>query len=41
MPLTCDFGAPGRTQTCTLRIRSRPTTVHAVAQGTVLAGQVR
>ena len=22
MPLTCGFGAPGRTRTCTLRIRS-------------------
>jgi hypothetical protein len=32
--------APGRTRTCNLRIRSRPTVVHGVAQGVVLAGQV-
>jgi len=25
--VTCGYGAPGRTRTCTLRIRSRPTTV--------------
>src|SRR4029453_12689158 len=35
-PLTCIFGAPGRTRTCTLRIRSRPTTVHGVAHSVVL-----
>jgi hypothetical protein len=40
-PLTCGFGAPGRTRTCNLRIRSRPTAVHAVFQGAVHAGQVR
>jgi hypothetical protein len=40
MPLTCGFGAPGRIRTCTSRIRSRPTTVHANTQGAVLAGQV-
>jgi hypothetical protein len=39
-PLTCWFGAPGRTRTCTLRIRSRLTTVHAVFQSAVLAAQV-
>ena len=33
--------APGRTRTCTLRIRSRPTTVHAVVRGGVVAAQVR
>jgi hypothetical protein len=32
--------APGRTRTCTLRIRSRPTAVYAVLQGVVLTGQV-
>jgi ClpX C4-type zinc finger len=32
--------APGRTRTCTLRIRSRPMTVQTVSPGVVLAGQV-
>jgi hypothetical protein len=40
LPLTCGFGDPGRTRTCTLRIRSRPTAVHAVSPGVVHAGQV-
>jgi hypothetical protein len=34
------MGAPGRTRTCNLRIRSRLTTVHAVFQSAVLAAQV-
>ena len=33
--------APGRTRTCTLRIISRPTAVHGVARGGVVAAQVR
>ena len=32
--------APGRTRTCTLRIRSRPRAVHTVLHAAVLAGQV-
>jgi hypothetical protein len=32
--------APGRTRTCNLRIRSRPTPVHGVSRRAVLAGQV-
>jgi hypothetical protein len=39
-PLTCWFGAPGRTRTCNLRTRSRPTTVRAVLLGAVVAAQV-
>jgi hypothetical protein len=40
-PLTCMFGAPGRTRTCTLRIRSRFITVHDVSSSAILPAQVQ
>ena len=38
--LTCGFGAPGRTRTCTLRIRSKTRPVRLVLPGGIAAGRV-
>ena len=38
-PLTCGFGAPGRTRTCNLRIRSKTRPVRLVRSRSIAAGQ--
>jgi hypothetical protein len=40
-PLTCGFRAPGRTRTCTLRIRSETRTVRLVSSWSIVPGCVR
>jgi hypothetical protein len=39
-PLTCGFGAPGRTRTCNLRIRSKPRPVRLMLSWCIAAGRV-
>src|SRR5918992_1423301 len=40
-PLTCSFGAPGRTRTCNLRIRSETRPVRLMLPWSIAAGRVR